>query len=138
MMTTGQFAEPPALGEATLAELRHALRGELILPADELYDEARSVWNGMIDRRPALIVRCTGTSDVIAAVGFARGGRDVWLAVALLVFAALFALRAYQLTADLQARDRIGAHDSGEKGEDLAGVLAPTEHVRHVGHRGRK
>lgn len=71
-MTTGQFAEPPALGEATLAELRHALRGELILPADELYDEARSVWNGMIDRRPALIVRCTGTSDVIAAVGFAR------------------------------------------------------------------
>jgi FAD/FMN-containing dehydrogenase len=71
-MTSGQFADTPALGEATLGELRHALRGELVLPGDDLYDEARSVWNGMIDRRPALIVRCTGTSDVIAAVGFAR------------------------------------------------------------------
>jgi FAD/FMN-containing dehydrogenase len=65
---TGQ----PSLGEATTRELREALRGELILPGDSGYDEARSVWNGMIDRRPALIARCTGTSDVIAAIGFAR------------------------------------------------------------------
>ena len=71
-MTSGQLAEPPALGEATVQELRDALRGELVLPGDAAYDEARSVWNGMIDRRPALIVRCSGTSDVIAAVGFAR------------------------------------------------------------------
>jgi FAD/FMN-containing dehydrogenase len=71
-MTSGQLAEPPALGEATVGELRDALRGELVLPGDSAYDEARSVWNGMIDRRPALIARCTGTSDVIAAVGFAR------------------------------------------------------------------
>jgi FAD/FMN-containing dehydrogenase len=71
-------AEPPALGEATMKELREALRGELVLPGDAAYDEARSVWNGMIDRRPALIVRCTGTSDVIAAIGFARSeGLDV-------------------------------------------------------------
>ena len=62
----------PALGEATLRELREALRGELVLPSDSAYDEARSVWNGMIDRRPALIAQCTGTSDVIAAIGFAR------------------------------------------------------------------
>src|SRR5207244_10038738 len=53
-------------------ELRDALGGELVLPGEAAYDEARSVWNGMIDRRPALIARCTGTSDVIAAVGFAR------------------------------------------------------------------
>src|SRR5947209_16249859 len=64
--------EPTALGEATLRELRESLRGELMLPGDGAYDEARSVWNGMIERRPALIVRCTGTSDVIAAIGFAR------------------------------------------------------------------
>src|SRR5437588_11861158 len=69
---------PPALGEATTRELRDALRGELVLPADPEYDEARSVWNGMIDRRPAMIVRCTGPSDVIAAIGFARSeGLDV-------------------------------------------------------------
>jgi FAD/FMN-containing dehydrogenase len=71
-MSNGQLAEPPALGEATMQELRDALRGELVLPADADYGEARSVWNGMIDRRPALIARCTGTSDVIAAIGFAR------------------------------------------------------------------
>jgi FAD/FMN-containing dehydrogenase len=70
--------EPLALGEATLRELRESLRGELVLPSDSAYDEARSVWNGMIDRRPALIARCTGTSDVIAAIGFARSeGLDV-------------------------------------------------------------
>ena len=69
---------PPALGEATTRELRDALRGELVLPADPEYDEARSVWNGMIDRRPAMIVRCTGSSDVKAAIGFARSeGLDI-------------------------------------------------------------
>jgi FAD/FMN-containing dehydrogenase len=68
----------PTLGDATTRELREALRGELILPEDASYDEARAVWNGMIDRRPALIARCTGTSDVIAAIGFARSeGLDV-------------------------------------------------------------
>src|SRR5947199_1709298 len=64
--------EPPALGEATLRELRESLRGELVLPGDPAYDDARRVWNGMIERRPALIARCTGTSDVIAAIRFAR------------------------------------------------------------------
>src|SRR5205807_4209611 len=70
--------EPPGVGEATLRELREALRGELVLTGDVAYDEARSVWNGMIDRRPSLIARCNGTSDVIAAIGFARSeGLDV-------------------------------------------------------------
>ncbi|MDQ6805839.1 MAG: FAD-binding oxidoreductase [Actinomycetota bacterium] len=71
-MASGDISEPPALGEATVRELRDALRGELVLPGDAAYDEARRVWNGMIDRRPSMIARCTGTSDVIAAVGFAR------------------------------------------------------------------
>jgi FAD/FMN-containing dehydrogenase len=48
------------------------LRGPVLLPGDPGYDEARSIWNGMIDRRPAMIVRCAGTADVVAAVGFAR------------------------------------------------------------------
>ena len=71
-MLSGQLAEPPALGEPTVQELRDALGGTLVSPGDVAYNEARSVWNGMIDRRPALIARCVGTSDVIAAVGFAR------------------------------------------------------------------
>src|SRR5436305_9541035 len=69
-MTSGQLES--SLGEATIAELRDALRGELVLPGDAAYDEARSVWNGMIDRRPAMIARCEGTNDVITAIRFAR------------------------------------------------------------------
>ena len=48
------------------------MRGEILRPDDEGYDTARSVWNGMVDRRPALIVQPTGTADVVAAVNFAR------------------------------------------------------------------
>ena len=47
-------------------------RGELIQPGDSRYHEARGIWNGMIDRRPALIVRCVGAHDVILAIGLAR------------------------------------------------------------------
>src|SRR5947209_6076976 len=71
-MTAGQMAGTSGLGEATVRELRDALRGGLVLPGDPDYDAARSVWNGMIDRRPAMIARCAGASDVITAIGFAR------------------------------------------------------------------
>ena len=52
--------------------LRHSVHGPVIGPEDEGYDEARAIWNGAIDRRPACIARCTGVADVVAAVGFAR------------------------------------------------------------------
>ena len=71
-MTSSDLGAPPRVSDASVRELRDALRGELITPGDSAYDEARSVWNGMIDRRPAMIARCTGTHDVIAAVGIAR------------------------------------------------------------------
>jgi FAD/FMN-containing dehydrogenase len=58
--------------EVDARELEATFGGELIHPHDPSYDSARRVWNGMIDRRPALIARCTGAADVIAAVGFAR------------------------------------------------------------------
>ena len=48
------------------------LRGPLLLPGEPGYDEGRAIWNAMIDRRPALIVRCLGVADVISAVNFAR------------------------------------------------------------------
>ncbi|HEU4979559.1 MAG TPA: FAD-binding oxidoreductase [Solirubrobacteraceae bacterium] len=60
------------LTTAAVEELARDFRGELIGPAHPAYDQARAVWNGMIDRRPALIARCTCNADVIAAVGFAR------------------------------------------------------------------
>src|ERR1700733_14807115 len=63
----------PVLGEATIQELREAVRGEIVTPADDGYAAARRIWNGAHDdRSPALVVRCTGVADVIASVGFAR------------------------------------------------------------------
>src|SRR5262245_40209285 len=54
------------------AELRAAVRGQVIAPGEAEYDTARRVFNAMIDRRPAFIVRCTGAADVMACVRFAR------------------------------------------------------------------
>lgn len=61
-----------ALDDATVDALSNSLRGDLLRPTDAGYDAARTVWNAMIDHRPALIVRCAGAADVIAAVRFAR------------------------------------------------------------------
>jgi FAD/FMN-containing dehydrogenase len=60
------------LHAADIEALAAAIRGQLILPGQDGYDAARRVWNGMIDRRPALIARCAAPSDVIQAVNFAR------------------------------------------------------------------
>jgi FAD/FMN-containing dehydrogenase len=59
--------EPPGI-----ETLKASLRGELLQPGEEGYDTARSINNAMIDRHPALIVRCAGVADVITAVNFAR------------------------------------------------------------------
>jgi FAD/FMN-containing dehydrogenase len=60
------------LSSVLLQDFKAHLRGALIGPNDEGYDNARSVWNGMIDRYPALIVRCAEASDVIQAIQFAQ------------------------------------------------------------------
>jgi FAD/FMN-containing dehydrogenase len=60
--------------------LGNSVHGPVIGPDDEGYDEARSIWNGAIDRRPAFIARCAGVTDVVAAVGFARE-RDLLVGV---------------------------------------------------------
>jgi len=52
--------------------LRAALEGQLVGPQDADYDEARKIWNGMLDRYPAAVARCASVSDVVAAVNFAR------------------------------------------------------------------
>ena len=78
-MTT-EATIPHVLGEATLGELEQGLRGQLVRPGDDGYDEARAIWNGAHDRRPALIVRCAGVADVMRAVDFARS-EDLLVAV---------------------------------------------------------
>jgi len=67
----GQFGGS-LLNEKTITELQGRVRGEVIGPGHKQYEEARKVYNAMIDKRPAAVVRCTGVSDVIAAVKAAR------------------------------------------------------------------
>lgn len=58
-----------------LDDLRPRLRGPVLLPGEMGYDQARTVWNAMIDKRPGAIVRCAGAADVMAAIRFARRHR---------------------------------------------------------------
>ncbi|NLG48985.1 MAG: FAD-binding oxidoreductase [Chloroflexi bacterium] len=61
-----------SLGELEIDDFGERLRGELIHPGDPNYEQARRVWNGLIDRRPALIARCANVEDVVECVRFAR------------------------------------------------------------------
>ena len=56
-------------------QFKARLRGSLLHPGEDGYDQARKIWNGMFDRRPALIARCAGAADVISAVNFARDNK---------------------------------------------------------------
>jgi FAD/FMN-containing dehydrogenase len=69
-----------SLDGAEVEQFRSGLRGELLRPDDAEYEEARRLWNGVIDRRPALIARCAAVEDVVEAVNFAREN-DLLLAV---------------------------------------------------------
>jgi FAD/FMN-containing dehydrogenase len=71
---------PNVLPASAIAELQGVFTGEITGPEDPGYEDARKVWNGSIDKRPALIVRPTGVADVIPAVRFARE-RDSLVAI---------------------------------------------------------
>jgi FAD/FMN-containing dehydrogenase len=62
---------------APAPDLKQDIRGQLLAPGDAGYDEARKIWNGMVDKHPALIARCTGIADVIHCVNFARANNLV-------------------------------------------------------------
>ncbi|MFN8540365.1 MAG: FAD-binding oxidoreductase [Thermomicrobiales bacterium] len=66
-----QFATA-TVSDTEMRELRARLRGELLRPGDDGYEAARQLYNGMIDKRPALIARCVDVADVVASVHFAR------------------------------------------------------------------
>src|SRR3954454_8476729 len=80
MTATTQSKKGRIIGEATVGELATSLRGAVIQPGDADYDEARTIWNAGHDKRPALIIRCAGTADVMKAVEFACS-QDLPLAV---------------------------------------------------------
>jgi FAD/FMN-containing dehydrogenase len=71
-MTLTSPTAPTALRSDAIAALRGRLTGGLTLPGEPGYDATRAVWNGMIDRQPALVAHCATTEDVVAAVAFAR------------------------------------------------------------------
>jgi len=61
------------LQKADIDQFKAHFRGDVLLPDEPGYDEVRRIWNAMIDRRPALIARCTSPEDVVQAVKLARG-----------------------------------------------------------------
>ena len=65
---------------AKVEELRKGFKGKVITPGDREYEESRKIWNGMVDKRPAIIARCAGTQDAVKAVNFARDN-EIQLAV---------------------------------------------------------
>ncbi|MFG2616880.1 FAD-binding oxidoreductase [Streptomyces sp. NPDC048507] len=60
------------MGKISVDQLRERVRGAVVTPEDAAYDEARKVYNAMIDRKPAVVVRCSGAADVMASVDYAR------------------------------------------------------------------
>lgn len=68
------------LDDSTLESFTERIRGEVLQPGDDTYDDARTVWNAAVDKEPAVIVQCTGAADVMTSVDFARE-QDLLLAV---------------------------------------------------------
>jgi FAD/FMN-containing dehydrogenase len=69
---TAPTATEAAVDSEALQAFALQVRGRVLVPDDPGYDEARQIWNGLIDRRPAVIVECTGAADVVDALNFAR------------------------------------------------------------------
>ena len=67
-----EITEFSPMGQLDIAGLQDGFRGELLRPEDTGYEDDRQVWNGSIDRCPALIARCAGVADVMAAVSSRR------------------------------------------------------------------
>lgn len=74
-MTPSKAASAPTaadIANSDLSRLRQRLSGGIVLPGDDTYEDARRVWNGIVDKRPAAIVYCTTPDDVAKAISLAR------------------------------------------------------------------
>ena len=60
------------IGSGDVSRLRNSINGQVMLPGDDGYHSARALWNAMVDHRPSVVVRCTSSADVVAAINFAR------------------------------------------------------------------
>jgi FAD/FMN-containing dehydrogenase len=74
-MTTLQATNINALNPTNINALKAGIRGTVIVPGDEMYESARTIWNATIDRHPAVVVRCANVSDVVTAVNYARDNK---------------------------------------------------------------
>ena len=72
MAATYEEGSVPNVEGKKIEGLKSGFKGVVVLPGDSGYEDARKIWNGMIDKRPAIIARCTSTADVVRAVNFAR------------------------------------------------------------------
>ncbi|CAN5206048.1 FAD-binding oxidoreductase [soil metagenome] len=80
MRSSGELPTAMALDPEAAQAFVDGVRGAVLRPSDPGYDDARAIWNGLIDRHPALIVQCTGAADVVDAVNFARD-QDIPLSI---------------------------------------------------------
>jgi FAD/FMN-containing dehydrogenase len=135
---------------SALSGFRDRFKGQLIGPEDSAYDQARVVWNGMADRRPAIVARCTSVEDVIAAIRFARD-QDLLIAVrggghSVVGFSTcddgivIDLSRMNRLTVDPDRRTATaqgGAHLSQlDKPAQAAGLVCPVGVIGHTGVAG--
>jgi FAD binding domain len=74
-LTIRTFDATRILPEEILRGLRNRMRGTLALPGEDAYEAARTIWNAMIDRRPAVVAQCMGAADVIKTVKLARDAK---------------------------------------------------------------
>lgn len=140
---------PVEVGQDAITALRSRLRGPLLAPGDTGYDETRSVWNAMIDRRPVLIARCLDVGDVVTGVNFARdhhiplsvrgGGHNIaGLAVGPGLMLDLSLMRGVQV--DSQARTARAAAgcllSDVDQAAQLHGLAAPLGFVSTTGIAG--
>jgi FAD/FMN-containing dehydrogenase len=95
------------IDQAKATAFEDRLRGRLLVPGNDGYDAARLIWNGMFDKRPAIIVQCAGSADVVEAVNFARENR-------------------------LLTAVRGGGHNSAGSGSCDGGILIDLSHMKGI------
>lgn len=151
--TKGTTLTEVVLKDSTIQDFKARLRGTLLRPGDAGYDETRKVYNAMIDKRPALIVCCTGAADVITAVTFARthdllvsvrggghsiAGKAVYDGAVLIDLSSLKGLRVdpVRRTAHAQPGLRLGEFDRETQAFGLAIPLGVVTN-RHSGAHAR-